>query len=262
MNDAILKRFTDKCKVCSGTGKYKGKACLCYGRALYESILDSAKIDPDVKALGWSSYKGFYKDYDNQSIFVDEHLDHIDICKRYCFGDDTVEDLKNKKPTLKPRQIKSLDFPAKKDIRISRRIKECTNILIAGEANLGKTLLASLIFKTAVMSNVFGQIENPPEWVNFRRVLQAIDMMNKEYAYLTELSYSQFLFIDSIKVPENKAQVISMFDGMIGERMSSNRPTIITAGEETLLSPLLIGQEFENFIHSQRTIVLHLKQEN
>ncbi len=214
--------FATTCKACKGDKKVlkEGiwKGCGCQFVATIKWRFDKVQIDPKLKTLSWGEFDGILNRGCKEDPDYKKLLDPA-IAKKakysafeYCFGTKRFEALEDRK----------------KNLCLSSRIGSGQNVVIVGDKQSGKTLLASLILKEVVYASLLFAEEYTFEWIRGYKLLDVASRLDDrpvDLNRLDELGSADFLFIDGLVAPKG---YWSSLDRLVDDRMSVGLPTIVT----------------------------------
>ncbi len=266
-----LDYFARKCNRCNGLGRVSlgriDTICSCQLQARRKWRLEQVQIEPPhLKYLDWPDFTGTIRDQD----VIEGHLTLAstagsrDKAFQYCFGESYSEEALAKRP---------------QSLCIHDRLTDGQNVVIAGKANSGKTLLGCLILKEVARASETLEKELDYRWVTFSKLLTSAkwDMSrnyemskNIDYAYLEQLAELDFLFIEGVGIFRGHSSPpdhIAM-DDLFSARRSYRLPTVIICtqeviklaaipfGQERLVSSF--GREFFRTLANSRNVVMEL----
>jgi hypothetical protein len=186
---------------------------------------------PGLKYKTWSDFTGEIKDIDQDGNLVTiEQLDPevFVVAKQrameYCFGSHDPK-------VLEDRQKHRI---------VHNHAKDGQNLIIAGDRQTGRTMLAAIVLKEVVYADAHhcldieframkaSELINAARWDNNRTI---------DHVYLDELVSVDFLLIDGVSIPKPKightvpADHIAL-DVFFRERRMDNHPTIVVCSDE------------------------------
>jgi len=265
----LCKYYADRCKRCYGKKRITidgvNKVCSCQLKATIKHRIDSIEIYPDsLRYKKWSDFTGIIGD---DKITGQLNLESVSkalySALSYCFN---VNDIK-------------LIHKRKKHLTIQRHLSDGQNIIISGDKNSGKTMLAALILKEVAYACVVHGINMDFKWIKFADFFDAARWTNNKSInndYLDYLSSIDFLSIDGIDKPDsghnNPADMYSL-NSFFGYRNVFNKPIIFICSRRFLsLSKSkknidqkmiidLLGEEFYLSFSKPNNYIIDLEKE-
>lgn len=252
-----------KCVICHGFRRIPNTSyiCSCQEIARFKWKFDELKIHPkSLKSKKWSDFNGSVQ---NESGEVISSLVDYSIIKakekalHYCYG-------KNEPDTEK--EIPTID----------RHLINGTNLVICGDKNSGKTLLATLVVLEIFRCGVAKKKQFSIDWVKMSELADLATWDNsKEISRdtLYELSLLDFLVIDCIddifQGKTSPPHTVSL-NILFNKRRDNNKPTIFISTEHyynMCTSPSYelkitsrMGTEFLNEIASSSNYLIRLEK--
>ena len=263
--------YASKCEKCHGQKRVQIQgvwyACSCQIIASARWRLNQIRIHPpELKFLTWDDFTGVIKEQDIQTgmLRIDSVLDAKAKAIAYCY--------------------KNGDITCPDDLILHKRASEGSNLIIGGEKNSGKTMLAILLIKEIIRTSVIHNVSLSFEWVSSSEIKAAArwdGVKLIDHARLDELAEVDFLVIDDVDIEVEQVQGKSYQHTMPPDRTSLNmlfgqrdlfhRPTILLCSQRLLRfaeSPMYLdtvsqqwGVEFVHILTNKKNIVIHLERE-
>jgi len=232
--------FASKCPRCKGLKRVlrdgEWTSCVCQHIATVKWRFEQIKLEPpELKYHNWSDFNGivrkrspegrmeqtgFIKGMDASTAAVVAESARSKAML-YCFDTDDCEAVKDRS-TRKKHSI------------IHNRSLSGDNVVIAGNSQSGRSLLAALILKEVVRASLDSGKLYTFGWINGVRLIQAaLWDSNKtiDHALIDEWSELDFLFIDNFHLRHSKSVCL---DDLFFARRCEQRPTIITCSNQFL----------------------------
>jgi len=214
--------YANKCKICSGKRriKYQGTwtACVCQQAAILKFRFERFPVEqPDLKYKTWDDFCG-WTDVDGKILTDQSLVDAKSKALQYCFGSSDPAAFKNRRKYLK----------------VQEHLYDGQNVIIIGDHNTGKTLLAVLIIKEVAHACRIHNRNIGYQYITSWSLKDAARWDNNKsinHDLLNELSEIEFLVIDKLELmPEighhtNPPDYNSM-NQLFWSRRRLNHPTI------------------------------------
>jgi len=262
--------YADKCNRCKGDKRLHVDgmwvSCPCQRIADLKYRFDKFEISPaNLKYKKWDDFDGFGRLVDGKKQQALTHQSLIESkskALKYCFGTDDRSCLDNRKLHL----------------RVHKHIEDGQNVIIVGEKQSGRTLLAALIIKEVAYAcklfskNISFQCVKSYELHNYARWDDAGKRI--DHAVLYDLADVDFLVIDQIEMRPprghhtNPADIHSL-EMLFGTRRTSNHPTILIcscnfwAHFQKYSHDIAVqwGNEFVSIMSDSNNVIIELEKE-
>lgn len=228
--------YANKCPDCRGSKRIKvlgiWTACSCQYTATICFRFEQIPITPaSLKYKTWSDFTGEIKDLNKKGeLEVIGQLDPalaVAAKKKammYCFGSSDPK-------VVEDRQ---------KNLIIHQHVNDGQNVIIIGNRQTGRSLLANLILKEVVYATALNNLSLDFRWLKASELLHAArwdDAKSINHSWLDEMAMVDFLVLDGVDVPKQgyghtgRADLIAL-DVFFRERRSDLHPTIVVCSDE------------------------------
>lgn len=240
--------YAKQCLICNGNATILDgnirRECVCQKKARRKFRFEQIDIyPPDLKYKDWSDFTGIITKQDKiiGHLTTQSVLNARNKAFSYCYkAPFSLDILKNRGQYLK----------------VHHHLDDGQNIIIAGDEQTGKTLLAAIICKEVANASVLVNRDLDYRWIKFYDIINAArwnldyntgQSKQIDHPFLDRLSELDFLFIDAMDLQRgghnSPADHISM-DSLFGARILNYRPTIVICSKRvTSLLSTGPGQE-------------------
>lgn len=211
--------------------------CACQHIAAVKWDFEQLCLDPpSLKYKKWSDFTGAIEDNAEIVGSLDESFVNAKRkAMEYCFGSSDPQVLKNRP----------------KYLSVHEKISTGKHVIITGEKQTGKTLLAALIIKEVVLAVMIHRVDISFKWVKGAEILHAAYWdKNKpiNHEYLDNLIDVDFLVIDGVRLIKGhiSGPDTLVLDRMFGHRIIHGLPTIVLCSSEfktQVFNPRLQGRD-------------------
>lgn len=263
--------YANKCPTCLGQKRVKIKdiwtACICQHSASLKFKFEQFEVDPpDLKYRGWSDFDGFFRDRNGrktQSISPDSLVNAKKKAFSYCFDTQDI----------------SLAISDRyKHLVVHKHRYDGQNLIIVGESNSGRTLLAALVVKEVAYACRIHALDLTFRCVKSYDLLNAARWDNErltDYQTLDELGDTDFLVIDDVELlpPHGHHTMPADYHTLnvfFGYRLRMGLPTIVICSESFWVSvcqqstvnviSAQWGKSFVSLLYNRDNIVIELKK--
>lgn len=264
--------YASKCTSCKGEKRVQIKGvwtiCICQNSASLKFKFEQFEVDPpELKYKTWSDFDGHLRDgkggkylgIDASSFFAAKQK-----AGAYCFNVSDIE-------------IATAD--RKKHLIVHQHRYDGQNLIIVGNKNSGRTLIASLVIKEAAYACRIHNLDISFKYIKSHDVLEAARWSNERMTdrpLLDEMADVDFLVIDEIDLLPDRGHHTMPPDYytmnvLFGNRLKENLPTILICSENfwtnTRQNPHIIdsvttqwGKPFMSILNDPSNVVIELKK--
>lgn len=263
--------FAKKCTVCKGEKRLRIEGtwvlCQCQQIATLKYRFEQFDVyPPELKYKTWTDFRG-YTDNGEQRLTAESFVEAKAKAFAYCFG-----------KGHKPAEYEHILQNRKDYLIVHENLSNPTNVIIVGNKNSGRTLVAALIIKEVAHACMLHRLNISFKYIKANNLLDAARWDNvrpANHALLDEMADTDFLVIDDIDVQSQRGHHTNPPDALHMSKIFVQRvdsPTILICSEQFWAQASSSrfadsvaeqwGKDFLSILLNKQNVLIELRKES